>query len=280
MSPMPKGGIAARAGRWSARHRKTAIFGWLALVIAAFYLGGPFGTGTKTTTQNAAGDSGRAQGISDKAFLESTTGASETILVQSKALKAQDPEYRPVVRDLEKRIDALPEANKVESPYQHGGKGLISPDKPSALLSFEVPGPAAQTEKRVDASLAVTKAVQQAHPDFSVAQFGDASSEKELMGVFEDDLAKAETLSLPVTLVILLLAFGALVAAGLPLLLGLTAVLGTMGLVGLFSQLTAVSSSTQSVILLVGLAVGVDYSLFYIRRGIRDESVTGVQTCA
>jgi uncharacterized membrane protein YdfJ with MMPL/SSD domain len=273
MSSKPKG-LAARAGRWSAQHRKTAIFAWLAIVIAAFYLGGPFGTGTKTTTDNAAGDSGRAQVIQDDAFPESTTGAGEMIFVQSKTLKANDPEYKAVVRDLEKRIDALPEANKVQSPYQPGGKGLISPDQHSVQVSFEVPGTAVQAEKRVDASLAVTKAVQKAHPDFTVSQFGDASSEKELMAVFEGDLQKAETLSLPVTLLILVLAFGALVAAGLPLLLGLTAVVGTMGLVGLFSQLTAVSSSTQSVILLVGLAVGVDYSLFYIRRE-REERKNG-----
>src|SRR3954447_17374270 len=112
-------------------------------------------------------------------FPESTTGASETILVQSKTLKASDPEYKALVRDLEKRIDALPEANKVQSPYQQGGKGLISPDKHSVQLSFEVPGTAVQAEKRVDASLAVTKAMQKAHPDFTVSQFGDASSEKE-----------------------------------------------------------------------------------------------------
>ena len=84
----------------------------------------------------------------------------------------------------------------------------------------------------------MTKAVQKAHPDFTVEQFGSASSEKELMEVFESDLQKAETLSLPITLLILLVAFGALVAAGLPLLLGLTAVVGTMGIVGLISQLS------------------------------------------
>ena len=87
MSRKPKG-IAARAGRWSAQHRKTAIFGWLAVVLAAFILGGPFGTGTKTTEQQAAGDSGRAQSIADDAFPESTTGAGETVLIQSKTLKA------------------------------------------------------------------------------------------------------------------------------------------------------------------------------------------------
>ena len=76
MSRKSKGGIAARAGRWSARHRKLAIFGWLAVVIAAFALGGPFGTGTKTVEQQAAGDAGRAQSIQDDAFPESTTGAA------------------------------------------------------------------------------------------------------------------------------------------------------------------------------------------------------------
>jgi uncharacterized membrane protein YdfJ with MMPL/SSD domain len=273
MSQKPKG-IAARAGRWSAQHRKTAIFGWLAVVIAAFYLGGPFGTGTKTTEQQAAGDSGRAQTIADDAFPESTTGAGETVLIQSKTLKVNDAEYRAVVRDLEKRMDALPEANKIASPYQQGGKGLVSPDKHSVMVSFEVPGTAAQTKTRVDATLAVTKAVQQDHPGFHIAQFGSASSDKELMDAFKGDLQKAETLSLPITLLILLVAFGALVAAGLPLLLGMTAVMGTMGIVGLLSQLSPVSSSTSSVILLIGLAVGVDYSLFYIRRE-REERKAG-----
>ena len=267
MSRKSKGGIAARAGRWSARHRKIAIFGWLAVVIAAFALGGPFGTGTQTSKQTGTGDSGRAQTLQDDAFPESTTGAGETVLIQSETLKASDPAFRTVVKDLEERMDALPEANKLQSPYgTNAGKALISPDKHSVQVSFEVPGTAAQTEKRVDATLALTKAVQKANPDFYVAQFGSASSDKELMGAFEKDLQKAETLSLPITLLILLLAFGALVAAGLPLLLGLTAVAGTMGLVGLVSQLMPVSSSTGSVVLLVGLAVGVDYSLFYIRR--------------
>ena len=171
MSHKPKG-IAARAGRWSAQHRKTAIFGWLAVVLAAFILGGPFGTGTKTTEQQAAGDSGRAQSIADDAFPESTTGAGETVLIQSKTLKAADPEYRAVVRDLEKRMDALPEAQKIASPYQPGGKGLISPDKHSVQVSFEVPGTLEQAKTRVDATLAVTKAVQKDHPGFHIAQFG------------------------------------------------------------------------------------------------------------
>ena len=79
---------------------------------------------------------------------------------------------------------------------------------------------------------------------------------------------------MPVTLLILVLAFGALVAAGVPLLLGLTAVVAALGLTSLFSHLLHVDQSISSVILLIGLAVGVDYSLFYLRRE-REERARG-----
>jgi RND superfamily putative drug exporter len=107
-----------------------------------------------------------------------------------------------------------------------------------------------------------------------IEQFGDASANKAISKAFEDDFRKAESLSLPVTLIILVLAFGALVAAGLPLLLGLSAVAITLGLLAPLSQLFPVDEAISSVILLVGLAVGIDYSLFYIRRE-RDERAAG-----
>src|SRR5207244_3996018 len=77
---------------------------------------------------------------------------------------------------------------------------------------------------------------------------------------------KTETLSVPITLVILLLAFGALVAATLPIMLGLSAVAAALGIVGVLSHAWPVDQAISSVILLIGLAVGIDYSLFYIRR--------------
>ena len=88
------------------------------------------------------------------------------------------------------------------------------------------------------------------------------------------DFQTALVTSLPVTLLILLIAFGSLVAAGVPLLLGLTAVLGTIGLVGVLSHISAVDPSINEVILLIGLAVGVDYSMFYLRRE-REERESG-----
>jgi hypothetical protein len=122
----------------------------------------------------------------------------------------------------------------------------------------------------VEATLAATAAVQRAHPEVRVEQFGGGSANKAITDAFAEDFERAETLSLPITLVILVVAFGALVAAGLPLLLGLTAVAGTIGLLGPVSQLFPLEEQVSSVVLLVGLAVGVDYSMFYLRREMEE----------
>jgi RND superfamily putative drug exporter len=122
--------------------------------------------------------------------------------------------------------------------------------------------------------MAAVTAAQRAHPDLRIEQSGGGSTEKEIEELFSADLSKASTTSLPITLVVLLVAFGALLAAGIPLLLAITAILATMGLVGPLSQLTPVDDAVNHVILLIGLAVGVDYSLFYLRRE-REERAAG-----
>ncbi len=153
-----------------------------------------------------------------------------------------------------------------------------SKDGHSVLVSFEIPGDyvndRATLKPVVDQTLAATEAAQAAHPDFNVEQFGDASSEDAFQKVFDSDLKKAGLSSLPLTLVILLVAFGSLLAAGVPLILAITGVLATMGLVGPLSHLSPVEESINHVILLIGLAVGVDYSLFYLRR-VREERAAG-----
>jgi RND superfamily putative drug exporter len=160
---------------------------------------------------------------------------------------------------------------KVESPLAKGNEGQVSKDGRSALVTFDIPGDAKVSEDRVDSSLAATAAAQKAHPGLRIEQFGDASSAKALDKAFSDDFAKAETLSLPITLAILIVAFGALVAAGVPLLLGLTAVAATLGLIAPISQLFPMDQSISSVVLLIGLAVGVDYSMFYLRRKMEEK---------
>jgi uncharacterized membrane protein YdfJ with MMPL/SSD domain len=141
-------------------------------------------------------------------------------------------------------------------------------------VTFQLAGDFEVVEDRVDAPLATVAAAAAAHPGIRIEQFGDASAGKALSKVFEEDFKKAETLSLPITLIILIVAFGSLIAAGLPLLLALSAVGATIGLVSVLSLVAPVDQSITSVILLIGLAVGVDYCLFYLRRE-REERAAG-----
>jgi uncharacterized membrane protein YdfJ with MMPL/SSD domain len=267
-----KQNLAARAGRWSAQHRKQAVFGWLAFVIIATLIGGTLGTKTiPSDEEGVVGDSARSAEIVKHAFPQAE---GEQVFIQSKTKSPRDAGFQAAVKDVEQRLAAQTAVTNVQSPYAKDNAGQISRDGHSVAVNFEITGDAEKAQDRVDPVLAATAAAQKAHPELRIEQFGGASTGKAVSKLFADDLKQAETISLPVTMIILLLAFGALVAAGLPLLLGVTAVIATMGLVAGVSQLSPTTESLSSVVVLVGLAVGVDYSLFYIRRE-REERKAG-----
>ena len=263
--------LAARMGRWSAHHRKIAIFGWLGFVVVAVLIGKSAGTIELKQHDAIPGESGRATRLIDTEF---GPKASETVLVQSTTLTADDAAFRAAVGDVVGSIKPFAVVGKIDSPYTRGNRAQISPDGHSALVNFEFKSSqqdAMKISKPVEDAVA---GVQKAHPELTIAEFGDGSSAREVEGQFTKDLAKAGLLSLPVTLIILLIAFGALVAAGIPLLLALTSVIATMFLIALPSHLLPVDAQVKEVILLIGLAVGVDYSLFYLKRE-REERAAG-----
>jgi uncharacterized membrane protein YdfJ with MMPL/SSD domain len=266
-----KDNIAARLGRWSAQHRKKAIVGWLVFVVLAFMVGKNVGTETLTRAESGVGDSAAAAELVKEAYPEEN---GEMVIVQSKTLKADSPEFKAAVADAINSLERQKGVTQVTSPY--GPEGQISKDGRSALVGFEIPGdPQSKGTKDIaDATVAATERVQKQHPDLIVEQFGSVSSEAAFMDVFQKDMKKAAVNSLPLTLVLLVLTFGTLLAAGIPLLLALTGVLATLGLVGPLSQISPVESSINHVILLIGLAVGVDYALFYLRR-MREERAAG-----
>ena len=264
--------LAARAGRWSAKHRRTAILGWLAFVLVSVMLGGALGMKEIASEDLGDGESKRADQILADGFPDRAT---EEVLVQGRGnVKADDPQFTAGVRDVVRSLSGFETVRNVKSPLDTGNASQFSPDGRSALVTFDLLGDDDELEDNVTPVLAAMARVQSANPALRVEQFGDASTDKALSKAFEDDLRKAEKLSLPITLVILVLAFGALVAAGIPLLLAITAVAAALGLVGVFSHIIPVDQSISSVILLIGLAVGVDYSLFYLRRE-REERVAG-----
>jgi RND superfamily putative drug exporter len=268
---MQQRNLTARAATWSARHRRIAILGWMAFVVAAVVLGSAVGTKHISSDNNGVGESARADRIINAKFPQY---AGEQVLIQSKKLTVRDPRFQAAVRDVVKRVAATRTVQDLRSPLALANRGEISRDGHSALVSFQIAGDQSHADDQVRASLAATAAAQKAHPGLRIEQAGDASADKALNKSFSDDFAKARTLSLPITLLILIFAFGALVAAGIPVLLAITGVAATLGLVGLVSHLAPVDPSVSEVVLLIGMAVGVDYSLFYMRRE-REERAAG-----
>ncbi len=265
----PRRNLAARAGGWSAAHRRTAILGWLAFVAIAYLVGSAVGQRNLTNAEMGNGQSGRALRTYEAAF---PNAEAEQVLIQGRgAARPGTPAFESAVRDLLARLGSLRTVGEIRSPLTPGNANLLSRDGRSALVTFRIAGDQNQAQRNVDAALAATAAAARAHPAVRIGEFGTASSNKALTQAFVKDFRKAEYTSLPVTLLILLFAFGALVAAGVPLLLGLTAVFGALGLLGPLSHLIPVSEGQiDSVVLLIGLAVGVDYSMFYLRRKLEE----------
>jgi RND superfamily putative drug exporter len=265
--------LAARAGRWSARHPWKAIITWFVFVIAAAMIGGAIGTETLSDEEYGVGESGAADRAISDAFPNED---NETVLVQSEdGVTADDPRFRATIDDVVRRLNRTENVAKVKSPYTPANTGNVSEDGRSALVTFEIPESSTlESDELVEAPLATVSELDDSHPGFRIEEFGDASADKELSESFESDFQQAEVTSLPITLIILILAFGALVAALVPLLLAATAVAAAIGLLGPLSQIWPVDEAAASVILLIGLAVGVDYSMFYLRRE-REERARG-----
>jgi RND superfamily putative drug exporter len=260
--------LTGRVGRWSIHHRKTAILGWFALVITAFVIGGNMTVKEKDPSHQGTGESGRAAQILDQGWpvKDHDEAASENVLLESKSLEASDPQFKSAVHDVVRRLDGQRYVRKIESPYAQHANSQISKDGHAALVKYELKGDMKEMVLRVGKPLAAIDAAAKANPGISIKGVGDASIEKAVGEQEGKDFQKAEVTSLPLTLIVLFLTFGAAIAAGVPVLLAMTAVLATMGLMAPASHLQPVAGGYDSVILLIGLAVGVDYSLFYIRR--------------
>jgi len=256
--------LAARMGRWSAAHWKTATFGWLGLVVVAFAVGGQVGTKQIDPNAKGPGESGRMDKILDAGFKQP---AGESILIQNRSLETGTPAFAAAVHDVVARLSKVAVVRNVQT-------AKIAADRHAVLIDFDISGDKDTAADRLDPVLASVDGASNAHPSFFVGEFGDASAAKGVDTAFADDLKSAGALSIPLTLIILVVAFGALVAAGIPLLLALTAVIATFGLAALPSHVIPLAQEAFAVVLLIGLAVGVDYSLFYLRRE-REERAAG-----
>ncbi|HZO96411.1 MAG TPA: MMPL family transporter [Gaiellaceae bacterium] len=265
--------LAGRAGRWSAAHWKSAAFGWLGFAVAAVAVGSVVGARQMEPWAVTNGESRRAEQILDRGNFD--IPARESVLVQSRTATVDEPAFSSAVAGVVQTLSHQRDVIRIISPIENPRAGLVSADRHSALVQFDVRGDAEDAKDRIAPILEAIDGVQSGNPGVIVEEFGKASADHLVAERFDRDIGRAEVTSVPLTIAILVIAFGALVAAGLPVLLALSAVLAATGLNSLASHVVPTDQQTLSaIILMIGMAVGIDYSLFYLRRE-REERQAG-----
>jgi uncharacterized membrane protein YdfJ with MMPL/SSD domain len=264
-----------RLALWSTRHRKTVIAAWFVFVIAVTFFSTVVGSHpVKESSQ--PGDSGKAAALIDRAFPVKPP-ANETIIFDNPNLSVDDPAYKVVVDDVVTRLQALERTDKatgqpvktvgkIESYYTTGDPTRVTPDKHTLLLSTDLTGDPLDAGKYVKPVLDTVGQAQKGHADFTILESGGASVGTSYESIITQDFGKALQLTLILTVILLILAFGTLAPAFIPLLVALTSIMAAVGITGILGPFFPVDNTTQEIILLIGMAVGVDYCLFVISR--------------
>ena len=274
----PRRPLVERVACWSARHRKTAVGAWLAFMAAAF-IAGQLGGGA-SVHQYDPGQAGQAEQVLAK--LAVVTPPAESVLIQARAgdrlpAAAADAAVQNATLQVRAALAALPRAAAdIRGPFSGGPAtaAMTARGGLAALVTFDVAGPHAAAQNTVRADLAAVQRVQARNPAVLVQEAGEASTNRVANALLGQDFRKSEWTSIPLTLILLLAVFGAVIAAGIPVLLAGTAVITAVSLLSVAGHWFPVGSGTSELVLVIGMAVGVDYSLFYLRRE-REERVAG-----
>ncbi|WOT36096.1 MMPL family transporter [Streptomyces coeruleorubidus] len=259
--------LSVRVARWSARHPWRAIAGWLVFVALCLGAGSAVGTNSAKTADYRVGEAGRAEALAAEAHLERR--AAEQVLISSRSGGALDEgAARAAADDLTDRMRRLPEVAGVAEP-------LLSEDRRILMVEVALKGEERDAKDKVDALVAQTSAVQKSHPGLLLEETGSPSVSKGVDKQRSDDLALSEAITLPVTLVTLMVVFGSVTMAGVPLLLALSSIAAAVGLSMVVSHVSPDAGVGTNVILMIGLAVGVDYTLFYLKREREERARSG-----
>ncbi|MFG2349506.1 MMPL family transporter [Streptomyces phaeochromogenes] len=253
--------FTVRMARWSALHPWRAIIGWLVFVVLCLVLGSAVGVNSAKTADYRVGEAGRAEAIAAEGQLERRS--IEQVMISARPGALDEAAARTAVeaaaKDLTARFERLPEVESVAEPVLSGDGGIL-------LVEAALKGEERDAKDKVDALVAQTGAVQKANPGLLLEETGSPSISKGVDKQRGEDLALSEAITLPVTLITLLIVFGSVTMAGVPLLLALSSIAAAVGLAMVVSHISPDTGIGTNLILMIGLAVGVDYTLFYLKR--------------
>ncbi len=171
---MKRQNLAARAGRWSAAHWKTALGAWLVFCVLAVVVGGAVGKKALKQADTASGDTRVAQKILDDAGFAGHAG--ESVLVQSKTQTVNDPAFRAAVNEVVRTVSAQPAVARVRTPLDPANRAQVAEGGHSAIVQFEIRGDEDKAQDKVAPVLDAVAGVQASHPAFTVEEFGEASA--------------------------------------------------------------------------------------------------------
>ncbi|MEU4271806.1 MMPL family transporter, partial [Streptomyces sp. NPDC026092] len=256
--------VTVRTAQWCATHPWKAIAGWVLLLALCVGAGAAVGTHKGTFADFWIGEAGRAEAMASGSGL--TPPPVEQVLIEGKTKAGATT----AAEEIRRRMAALPSVEAVGAPVASAGR----PE--TVRVAVTLRGDRETAKKDVGTLLAETAAVQRAHPELTIEQTGSASVSVAVNDKQGQELQRTEMISLPVTFLILLVVFGAVLAAGIPVLLALFAFVGAVGLYGVASWVFPdAGGAALSVIFMMGMAVGVDYSLFYLKRAREERERSG-----
>jgi uncharacterized membrane protein YdfJ with MMPL/SSD domain len=274
-----------RVAAWSARHRWPVFGLWFAATIGLFVIsllaGGTRSVEAVSNDERSKYEAGEAYVVwsaANASVHQEAPASQQFLLVVSSATQTvDDPAFKATIADIEQRLTALqapvdgvtgPVFEQIVDPATSpAATGLISPDRTTVRLVARVPGDGGVLAQRLDPVPALVTAIKAAHADYRIHALNNTLTNNEISEMINGGLDASLRLTIPLTFVILLIAFGAVVAAVVPLVLAVTALLAAFGILGLYSQVVApVSPYASQLVVLIGLAVAVDYSLFMLTR--------------
>ncbi len=266
-----------RLARVSAMHPWRTMGIWGALIVVAVAAMGPLlssGLSSNMKMHGKLPDSTKGLYL----MQDRLTGPqkfSDFVIVRSAGSTVEEPAYKAYVNSLVAKISALGAGvvQDVSTYYQTDDPTLVSKDGHAMLIAVVMAGGVDQAVKNVDKLHAVVLAG--GGNGFTLAQTGDASINAMFAKVSKSDLERGEIFGVPAALIVLVFVFGALLAAGMPLLLSIISIVLALALTGLIGQVYPMSTFVLNMLTMMGLAVGIDYALFVISR-YREERARGL----
>ena len=264
----------ARIASWSARRHWLVLAASVAVFILAMLSIIAVGTETRDDDEGV-GDSGKASKLMRERFRSEPSSTeirqptrTEEIIFSNPSLDVDDSTFRSTVQAVVDELRDSPHVKSVVSFYDTGDSGMAADDQHAVLAEVELQNPPGVTRRHIEIG-PLLEAVDEASRGaggFEVEVFSFGLVDDQIEEILDEDFARIFLISLVLGLIILIIAFRALVAAVVPLVMAVGAIFTAIGVAALVSQVYALVELYAEMILLMGLAVGIDYSLFIISR--------------